>query len=1042
MNSRPRERYRLPSTTALLLAVMMTTAVMTAVAPRVVRAAEGVDAGDTTEQGRTVASWPTYLHDAARSGHTPDAVRPPLVLAWRHELDHPPNPAWPPPAKQNVWAKEFDLQPRVVFDRAAHVVSDGERVYYGSSADDQVRCLDLASGKLLWTAFAEGPVRLAPLVHEDRVYFGADDGAVYCVAAADGHQLWKTRIAPSDRRIAGNGRLISAWPVRAGLILKDGRIRAACGLFPTQGTYQVMLDAASGKELARGRLDISPQGYLELRGEQIVVNNGRAAKKSIVKLPVAHSTFDEENSKHPLAELARITTGDVEYVGYDGHVVARSIVSKAVGAKPDGEKKELWRADVDGRAYGLAAAGGRLLVSTDRGMVYCFAPKKLVPEPEAKSSGPNLTPLDFVAVAGDVVDPVVAQVDAILRTSGVTKGYALVIGIGDGRLVQELARRTQLQVIGLDPDARKVKQVRRRLVDAKLYGRAVVHHGSGETLPYGDCLLNLVVVANRVVGLGSHIASLRVKKHVILPSEIIRVLRPEEGVAIVRDRREQVAKWLATDPKENNKFWKLLPEASAPIAATGRRPAISGSGSWTHMYANAANTICSEDQAEGELTLQWFGQPGPRNMVDRHHRAVAPLSVGGRLFIPGDNRLFAVDAYNGTPLWDATLEGSRRIGANKDCGNMVATRESLYIVFGETCRVFNAKTGEVASDISLPKPEGDDERRAWGYLAVAGDQLVGSATKPGASRSELGRKSIYGVYLDRRPVVTSDWLFSLARDTHKPLWRYDSNLGVILNPTITIGDEHIYFVESDSGESLNEPTGRLSVPRLVGSGARLVALDRKTGTIAWQHPVEFTNLEHNIYLSFSDGRLFIVGSRNQDTGEVDDKGRKMANVWYDTYAYDAATGELLWKQQQDNLRRAGGFHGEQDKRPAIVGETIYIEPYAYNIKDGQRRKEWRLTRKIWCGNISASANSLFFRNSHTARCDLKTGEIHSVCRVNRPGCWVNVISAGGLVLMPETSSGCTCDYPVQTSMAFMPASVRQTAGKRVLATGDAARENE
>jgi hypothetical protein len=31
-----------------------------------------------------------------------------------------------------------------------------------------------------------------------------------------------------------------------------------------------------------------------------------------------------------------------------------------------------------------------------------------------------------------------------------------------------------------------------------------------------------------------------------------------------------------------------------------------------------------------------------------------------------------------------------------------------------------------------------------------------------------------------------------------------------------------------------------------------------------------------------------------------------------------------------------------------------------------------------------------------------------------------MIPAGGLLLVPEASSGCTCDYPLQGSMAFLP----------------------
>jgi len=38
----------------------------------------------------------------------------------------------------------------------------------------------------------------------------------------------------------------------------------------------------------------------------------------------------------------------------------------------------------------------------------------------------------------------------------------------------------------------------------------------------------------------------------------------------------------------------------------------------------------------------------------------------------------------------------------------------------------------------------------------------------------------------------------------------------------------------------------------------------------------------------------------------------------------------------------------------------------------------------------------------------------------RSSCWINMIPAGGLLLIPEASSGCTCAYPLQTSFAYRP----------------------
>ncbi len=60
--------------------------------------------------------------------------------------------------------------------------------------------------------------------------------------------------------------------------------------------------------------------------------------------------------------LELIKAGDVILVGLDGLVVAF--------AESDG--REVWRAQIEGAAHGLAVASGRLYVSTDRGSIYAF----------------------------------------------------------------------------------------------------------------------------------------------------------------------------------------------------------------------------------------------------------------------------------------------------------------------------------------------------------------------------------------------------------------------------------------------------------------------------------------------------------------------------------------------------------------------------------------------------------------------------------------------------------------------------------------------
>jgi hypothetical protein len=53
--------------------------------------------------------------------------------------------------------------------------------------------------------------------------------------------------------------------------------------------------------------------------------------------------------------------------------------------------------------------------------------------------------------------------------------------------------------------------------------------------------------------------------------------------------------------------------------------------------------------------------------------------------------------------------------------------------------------------------------------------------------------------------------------------------------------------------------------------------------------------------------------------------------------------------------------------------------------------------------------------------DIESNKLTPVTDVTRPGCWINMIPAAGLLLVPEASSGCQCNFAVQTSLAFRPA---------------------
>jgi outer membrane protein assembly factor BamB len=51
---------------------------------------------------------------------------------------------------------------------------------------------------------------------------------------------------PSERKLLGNGRLISTWPVRGGPVVADGRVYFAAGVWPFEGVFVYALDAETG----------------------------------------------------------------------------------------------------------------------------------------------------------------------------------------------------------------------------------------------------------------------------------------------------------------------------------------------------------------------------------------------------------------------------------------------------------------------------------------------------------------------------------------------------------------------------------------------------------------------------------------------------------------------------------------------------------------------------------------------------------------------------------------------------------------------------
>ncbi len=238
--------------------------------------------------------WPTFARDHHRGAATEMVLPLPLTEVWVHRAEHAPSPAWPPPARFDYWHYKQDLHPRVTYDHAFQVTAIQDRVFYGSSTDDSVVCLDAATGTTRWTFFTEAPVRLAPTIVNGRLYAGSDDGHVYCLSPDDGRLIWKSLIGPHDSRCIGNQRVISRWPIRSGVLISDGLAYCAAGLFPTsEGVFLAALDATTGTPQWRQKIPQSAQGYMALTRERLIIPSGRTQ-------PFAYRRSDGS----PLGEIA------------------------------------------------------------------------------------------------------------------------------------------------------------------------------------------------------------------------------------------------------------------------------------------------------------------------------------------------------------------------------------------------------------------------------------------------------------------------------------------------------------------------------------------------------------------------------------------------------------------------------------------------------------------------------------------------------------------------------------------------------------------
>ena len=154
----------------------------------------------------------------------------------------------------------------------------------------------------------------------------------------------------------------------------------------------------------------------------------------------------------------------------------------------------VWSQPVEGEALGLAAADNALFVSTDKGKIYCF--RHGVTQRLCKHAPSFSDPY----AANDVYEEA-ARI--AVEGAGRTRGYCVVMGVGDGELAYRIAKHSEFYVVGLDKDAERVAAAREKLAQAGVYGtRVVVYHEPNDPPRFVHRFANLVV-SDSAIGEGT-----------------------------------------------------------------------------------------------------------------------------------------------------------------------------------------------------------------------------------------------------------------------------------------------------------------------------------------------------------------------------------------------------------------------------------------------------------------------------------------------------------------------------------------------------------
>lgn len=872
----------------------------------------------------------------------PAVAQAEMRLQWTREL----------PAREHAWRHTS----RMRRDAAYPVLAQGGLLLIGCEHNGALLAVDLDTGAERWRFYTGAPVRMAPAGDGNRVFVAGDDGYLYALDG-DGKLLWRFRGGPSSRKVIGHQRLISAWPGGADPVVDRDRVFFVAGHWPIDTVYVHALEAKTGRPVWKNSSALyRPHGATRvIDGKLFVYGHGGSG------------AYDIETGQVLSEKLPKLTLPEPPAV-------------------PEGVEGDV----VDARTH-----DGRLIAITAQGKIYCFADR---PAAEAASQRP---PTGQTARKTSESTGSLAAERPLAKT-GVREGYALVLGLRDGALVEGLLQDSELHVIGMDADLGKVAAIRRRLDER---GRFDDHRLSVYVGNPADC------------GLPPYMASLITSETDLKLTEGLRkTLRPYGGT------------------------FALVHDGEVSIRRRDGPPA--GSGQWTHEYATAANSLSSaETVVRAPLGLLWYEGPAgdARFYFDGHvdHQSghgVSPLPPGaeiveGRMILQGPGRLGAFDVYTGRLLWETELPevygfGGRDGGVgihskkhpqpwryepamkaelpavhhSRTTGlNFTSVAEGIYVCAGRELLCFSPKDGSRQSAWRVPLPAADEEDLCWGSVRVAGDRLIATAFRPrDLIDAQCGHDGNGGEWSKDRMPMTH--LMVLGRSDGRLLWSRRAEFG-FLNRGIAVGRGTVFCVDTMAPNTLEKL--RQASRRLPSRAPMLYALDLQSGRPRWQFEPGVLVMN----LTYAEHRdVLIVPCRNLTT-------------WQDDRWVAGSDGQ---RAKRNAPGRMWGLRGSDGKQLWRIDDAAYSEPhvvlgdmildrycYTHGLLTGRRHRRvnpltgleepWHF-RKGGCNHLVACPTLITWR---TAFYDLAGRSGSMRLYGMNAGCTPTMLPADGVLSVPN-----------------------------------------